>query len=324
MTLAALQGLHVVVSLSFVARRSTCFFATISERSDEDKQSIWLCPYWATASLLTMLSVAHIFSCLHNQCSRSFSFIFGSFVWPMTLAALQGLHVVVSLSFVARRSTCFFATISETSDEDKQSIWLCPYWATASVLTMFSVAHIFSCLHNQCSRSILFIFGSFVWPMTLAALQGLHVVVSLSFVARRSTCFFATISEKSDEDKQSIWLCPYWATASLLTMLSVAHIFSCLHNQCSRSFSFIFSSFVWPMTLAALQGLHVVVSLSFVARRSTCFFATISERSDEDKQSIWLCPYWATASLLTMLSVAHIFSCLHNQCSRSFSFISVL
>ena len=72
----------------------------------------------------------------------------------MTVAALQGLHVVVSLSSVARRSTCFFATISETSDEDKNPIWLCPYWATASLLTMLSVAHIFSCLHNQCSRSV--------------------------------------------------------------------------------------------------------------------------------------------------------------------------
>ena len=125
----------------------------------------------------------------------------------MTLAALQGLHVVVSLSFVARRSTCFFATISETSDEDKQSIWLCPYWATANLLTMFSATHIFSCLHNQCSRSILFIFGSFVWPMTLAALQGLQtaglncsdfvVVVLVSRTSRLSPSIFMVCISKS-------------------------------------------------------------------------------------------------------------------------------
>ena len=162
--------------------------------------------------------------------------------------------------------------------------------------------------------------------MTVAALQGLHVVVSLSFVARRSTCFFATISETSDEDNNPIWLCPYWATASLLTMLSVAHMFSCLHNGCaSRSVDHFSGSFCLANDSCSPAGSFMSLSAClFVARRSTCFFATISETSDQDNNPIWLCPYWATASLLTMLSVAHIFSCLHNQCSRSVDHFSVL
>ena len=117
------------------------------------KNPIWLCPYWATASLLTMLSVAHIFSCLHNQCSRSVDH-FPSFCLANDSYSPAGSSCRCQLAFLARRSTCFFATISETSDEDNNPIWLCPYWATASLLTMLSVAHIFSCLHNQCSRSV--------------------------------------------------------------------------------------------------------------------------------------------------------------------------
>ena len=34
-----------------VAGRITCFFATISEMSHEDNNTIWLCPYWATTKL---------------------------------------------------------------------------------------------------------------------------------------------------------------------------------------------------------------------------------------------------------------------------------
>ena len=34
-----------------VAGRITCFFATISEMSLEDNNTIWLCPYWATTKL---------------------------------------------------------------------------------------------------------------------------------------------------------------------------------------------------------------------------------------------------------------------------------
>ena len=123
--------------------------------------------------------------------------------------------------------------------------------------------------------------------MTLAALQGLHVVVCLSFVARRSTCFFATISETSDEDKNPIWLCPYWATASLLTMLSVAHIFSSLPNQCGRSFSVllfgqwhlqpcrVFSVVVSLMSnckTAAFNCSDIVVVVLVSPTRSTVFF----------------------------------------------------
>ena len=57
-----------------------------------------------SASLLTMLSVAHMFSCLLNQCSRSFSVLF---VWPMTLAALQGLQCCCQLVFCSKEEHLF-------------------------------------------------------------------------------------------------------------------------------------------------------------------------------------------------------------------------
>ena len=262
MTLAALQGLHVVVSLSCVARRSTCFFATISETSDEDNNTIWLCPYWATASLLTMLSVAHIFSCQHNQCSGSIDHFPVLYVWPMTLAALQGLHVVVSLSCVARRSTCFFATISETSDEDKNPIWLCPYWATASLLTMLSVAQIFSCQHNQCRRSVDH-FPSFCLDNDTCSPAGSSCCCQLVFCSKEEHLFL----------RYDLWNVRWRQKSNLtLPLLSYskpvdnveccAYLFLSAQRLCSGSIDHSPVLYVWPMTLAALQGLHVVVSLS--------------------------------------------------------------
>ena len=46
-----------------------------------------------------------------------------------------------------------------------------------------------------------------------------------------------------------------------------------------------------------LADLYWCILWAVVAGRITCFFATISEMSHEDNNTIWLCPYWATTLL---------------------------
>ena len=207
-----------------------------------------------------MLSVAHIFSCLHNQCSRSVDH-FPSFWLTNDICSPAGSSCCCQLVFCSKEEHLFLRyDLWNVRWRQKSNLTLPLLSYSKPVDNVECCANIFSCLHNQCSRSVDH-FPAFWLTNDICSPAGSACCCQLVFCSKEEHLFFATISESSDEDKNPIWLCPYWATVSLLTMLSVAHIFSCLHNQCSRSADHCPVLFVWPMTLAALQGLHVVVSL---------------------------------------------------------------
>ena len=147
--------------------------------------------------------------------------------------------------------------------------WNWGSWNAASKLVVWESGQdacwcILMYLVSSCSREDHLFLRYDLWNVTWRQQYNLTLPLlsydqALTLVLAWVSLVFATVGIEGLEMKP-----PSWSSESLVRML--ADVYWCI---------------LWAV----------------VAGRITCFFATISEMSHEDNNTIWLCPYWATTKL---------------------------
>ena len=199
-----------------VAGRITCFFATISDMSHEDNNTIWLCPYWAT----TKLDPCVVMRCYYSSVWTCLCICWN---WGSWNAACKTIKLIVL-------SGCLLMyLVSSCSWEDHLFLrydlwnvtWRQQYNLTLPLLS-YDQAWPWCCYEMLLVSGLVFatvgIEGLEMQPpsqSSWSSCQDACWCILWAVAAGRITSFFATISEMSHEDNNTIWLCPYWATTKL-------------------------------------------------------------------------------------------------------------